>query len=79
MNSTLMIPKVPKCQILLGRRRILFLQRDRALFKKNRNCWDYFKDSVNRNYGYLLARIHTPKNLGINSLSEMKGPNSELE
>lgn len=44
---------------------------------KDRNCWDYFKDSFDCDYGYLLARIHTPQELGITSGAIMQGPNSD--
>jgi hypothetical protein len=45
---------------------------------KSRNCWDYFKNSVDGDFGNLLARVHTPKDLGIHPPDIMKGPNNDL-
>ncbi len=47
-------------------------------FYNDHNCWDYFKGSFDHDYGLLLARIHTPKELGIHPPGVMKGPNDNL-
>jgi hypothetical protein len=47
-------------------------------YHRNHSCWDFFKLSIDNDYGNLLARIHTPKDLGILPPEVMKGPNNDL-
>ena len=56
----------------------IFYTETAQYFYRDHNCWDYFKDSFDKDFGLLLARINTPKTLGINLPSLMKGPNDNL-
>ncbi len=56
----------------------IFYTETAEYFYRDHNCWDYFKDSFDKDFGLLLARINTPKTLGINLPLLMEGPNDNL-
>jgi hypothetical protein len=63
---------------LLGDTRFNMYTNTSQYYNRNCSCWSFFKISINNDYGNLLARIHTPHDLGINPPDVMKGPNNDL-